>query len=141
MRTFTPEEKLAVKNLQVSNSIYRSDIKKLVESNEAMQAELDSLKVREPELLGEEHKDVSLRIAHLESTIASNVGKIAYKQDRIAEKEVKLEAYFNLAAVEEERIIESFDPNSPQRITRQRIISEEAKAAEEDKKAAKRRKK
>lgn len=139
-RKLTPEERNKVKNLQVSNSIYKKDITKLVEQMKSANNELEDLKVLANTQLGEELQKTEQRITQLESEIGSIVGKIKHKEGRIAAKEAEIEAIKTVAAREEETVIESVDMNSPEKIAEREAklaAKEAAKAAKKNKRTKK----
>jgi chromosome segregation ATPase len=139
-RKLTAEEKNKVKNLQVSNSIYKKDIKKLVDELNVLNPQLADLKAKQPDLLGEEEAKVSQAITQLEATIGAKCGKIKYIEGRIAEKENKIEEIKTTALREEETVVEISDPNDPEVLAKREAEKEAKRKKQEAAKAARKAK-
>lgn len=113
-RPLTTEERNQIKNLQVSNSIYRKKVKDNLEKITLLQTKLDVIKHQMENQLGEELAKSEFEADQVKGDVESLIGKIAYIESRIRDKEFKMDEIRNTAAREEEKVIRSWDPNDPE---------------------------
>jgi len=104
-RSLTDQERNKIKNLQVSNSIYRKQIKTHLSTIEELKKQKDPLVKGLPNLLGEEHQKAEREINRIDGEINQKLAKIAYIEARISEKESQVEEIKNKAAQEEEPVV------------------------------------
>ena len=138
-RSLTPAERNKVKNLQVSNSIYKKDIRNLNADIEALKVELAEVTAKEVDLLGEAAKTALDQIIQIKSSIVSKEGLVAYKEGKIASKEVEVEDIKTTAMREEDEGTDHYDPNSPENIAKKNAIAAKREANIEAKRANGRR--
>jgi predicted nucleic acid-binding Zn-ribbon protein len=113
-RSLTKDEKNKVKNLQVSNSIYKNDIKKLLTEIQDLEKHRMELEGKLGIAMGDEYNRVETDLEKINGDIKLKTGKIAYIEGRIKVKEQQIDDIKNIAAREEEQIVKIWDPNSPE---------------------------
>lgn len=114
-RSLTPEEKNQIKNLQVSNSIYRRQVKELVEEAAKLQTKRDQIQSQMDDLTGEELTKTTTEIESINAELKQKVGQIAYKEARINEKSIEIDNIKTKAVREEEEPTgPAIDVNSPE---------------------------
>lgn len=113
-RSLTVEERNKIKNLQVSNSIYRKKVKELVETMVLLKEKIEHLEKEMENQMGEELQKSEIELTKLTGTIENYAGKIHYIESRIAEKEHQIDEIKNTSIREDEIVIKSWDPNDPE---------------------------
>ena len=115
-RNLTDKEKNQIKNLQVSNSIYKRDIKDLIMEIGSLQQQLEKKEAMEKTAVLDEQLMLSREIEQLKAEIGRRTGQIKHKEGRIAAKEAEIEEIQRASMLREDVVVESYNPNDPARL-------------------------
>lgn len=112
-RNLTAEEKNKLKNLQVSNSIYRRDINDLLIDIAVYEEKLKVLREKEKVAVLDEQLQLSRTIEQFEAEVGRKTGQLKHKEGRIAAKTAEIEEIIRLSMTREDQVVESYNPNDP----------------------------
>ena len=131
---YTPEEKNKIKNLQVSNSIYRREIKDLLNEISTLNLELVALEEKEKSAVLDEQLELSRKIEQVKALVGRKTGQIKHKEGRIAAKEAEIQDIQTLGMTREDVVVESYNPNDPALLAEKAVAKAASAPAKKTKK-------